>query len=62
MRHSDRRLPDQVYLGTSFLQLQECMRLIEGFGPLTQILTHFSGENRQLLSQVFKGSAVSAMS
>ena len=44
MRHSDRRLTDQVYLDTSLLPLQECMRSIEGFGALTQILTHFSGK------------------
>ena len=52
MRHSDRRLTDQVYLDTSLLPLQECMRLIEGFGPLTQILTHFSGKDRQMLTQI----------
>ena len=54
MRHSDRRLTDQVYLDTSLLPLQECMRLIEGFGPLTQILTHFSGKDRQMLTQIVK--------
>ena len=52
MRHSDRRLTDQVYLDTSLLPLQECMRSIDGFGPLTQILTHFSGERGHLGSRV----------
>ena len=37
-------LTDQVYLETSLLSLQKCMRSIKGFGPLTQILTHFSGK------------------
>ena len=41
MRHSDRRLTDQVYLDTSLLPLQECMRSIDGFAPLTQILLTF---------------------
>ena len=35
MRHSDRRLTDQVYLDTSLLPLQETMRSIDGFAPLT---------------------------
>ena len=52
MRHSDRRLTDQVYLDTSLLPLQECMRSIEGFEPLTQILTHFSGKTCHLGSRV----------
>ena len=52
MRHSDRRLTDQVYLDTTLLPLQECMRSIEGFGPLTQILTHFSGKTCHLGSRV----------
>ena len=52
MRHSDCRLTDQVYLDTSLLPLQECMRSIEGFEPLTQILTHFSGKTFHLGSQV----------
>lgn len=38
MRHSDRRLTDQVYLDTTLLPLQEWMRSIEGFEPLTQII------------------------
>ena len=52
MRHSDRRLTDQVYLDTTLLPLQECMSSIEGFGPLTQILTHFSGKTCHLGSRV----------
>ncbi len=48
MRHSDRRLTDQVYLDTSLLPLQETMRSIDGFAPLTQILTHFSGKTCHL--------------
>ena len=52
MRHSDRRLTDQVYLDTSLLPLQECMRSIDGFGPWTQIWTHFSGKTCHLGSRV----------
>ena len=52
MSQSDRRLTDQVYLDTTLLPLQECMRSIEGFGPLTQILTHFSGKTCHLGSRV----------
>ena len=52
MRHSDRRLTDQVYLDTSLLPLQETMRSIDGFAPLTQILTQISGEDRRMLSQI----------
>ena len=37
-----------VYLDTTLLPLQECMRSIEGFGPLAQILTHFSGKTCHL--------------
>ena len=52
MRRCDRRLTDQVYLETSLLPLQECMGSIEGFGPLTQILTHFPGKTCHLRSRV----------
>ena len=52
MRHSDRRLTDQVYLDTSLLPLQECMRSIDGFGEWTQILTQISGETGRLGSRV----------
>ena len=52
MRHSDRRLTDQVYLDTSLLPLQESMRSIDGFGEWTQIWTHISGKDRQMLSQI----------
>ena len=52
MRHSDRRLTDQVYLDTSLLPLQETMRSIDGFAPLTQILTQISGETCHLGSRV----------
>ena len=54
MRHSDRRLTDQVYLDTSLLPLQETMRSIDGFAPLTQILTHISGKTCHLESRVGK--------
>ena len=43
---------DQVYLDTSLLPLQECMRSIDGFAPLTQILTQISGETCHLGSRV----------
>ena len=52
MRHSDRRLTDQVYLDTSLLPLQECMRSIDGFGEWTQIWTHISGKTCHLGSRV----------
>ena len=52
MRHSDRRLTDQVYLDTSLLPLQETMRSIDGFASLTQILTHISGKTCHLGSRV----------
>ena len=52
MRHSDRRLTDQVYLDTSLLTLQETMRSIDGFAPLTQILTQIPGETCHLGSRV----------
>jgi len=48
MRHSDRRLTDQVYLDTSLLPLQETMRSIDGFGEWTQI----SGKTCHLGSRV----------
>jgi len=51
MRHSDRRLTDQVYLDTSLLPLQECMRSIDGFGEWTQIWTQIPGETCPLASQ-----------
>ena len=37
MRHSDRRLTDQVYLDSSLLPLQECMRSMEGYPKWTHI-------------------------
>jgi hypothetical protein len=52
MRYSDRRLTDQVYLDTSLLPLQETMRSIDGFAPLTQILTYISGKTCHLESRV----------
>ena len=52
MRHSDRRLTDQVYLDTSLLPFQECMRSIDGFGEWTQIWTHISGKTCHLGSRV----------
>ena len=51
MRHSDRRLTDQVYLDTSLLPLQETMRSIEGNTKWTQIWTQISGKTCQLGSQ-----------
>ena len=48
MRHSDRRLTDQVCLDTSLLPLQETMRSIDGFGEWTQI----SGKTFRLGSRV----------
>ena len=52
MRHCDRRLTDQVYLKTTLLPLQETMRSIDGYAPLTQILTHISGKTCRLESRV----------
>ena len=52
MRHSDRRLTDQVYLDTSLLPLQETMRSIDGLGKWTQIWTHISGKTCHLESRV----------
>ena len=52
MRHSDRRLTDQVYLDTALLPLQETMRSIDGFGEWTQIWTQISGETGQMGSRV----------
>ena len=52
MRHSDRRLTDQVYLDTSLLPLQECMRSIDGSGEWTQIWTQISGKTCRLASRV----------
>ncbi len=52
MRHSDRRLTDQVYLDTSLLPLQECMRSIDGFGEWTQIWTQIPGKTCRLGSRV----------
>ena len=51
MRHSDRRLTDQVYLDTSLLPLQESMRSIDGLGQWTQIWTHISGETGHMASR-----------
>ena len=52
MRHSDRRLTDQVYLDTSLLPLQETMRSIDGNTKWTQIWTHISGKTCRLWSRV----------
>ena len=52
MRHSDRRLTDQVYLDTSLLPLQETMRSIDGNTKWTQIWTQISGETCHLGSRV----------
>ena len=52
MRHSDRRLTDQVYLDSSLLPLQESMRSIDGYQKWTQLWTHFSGEDRQILTRI----------
>ena len=52
MRHSDRRLADQVYLDSSLLPLQESMRSIDGYQKWTHIWTHISGEDREMLSQI----------
>ena len=48
MRHSDRRLADQVYLDSSLLPLQESMRSIDGY----QKWTHISGKTGHLESRV----------
>ena len=47
MRHSDRRLTDQVYLDSSLLPLQESMRSIDGY----QKWTHISGERGHMASR-----------
>ena len=52
MRHSDRRLTDQVYLDSSLLPLQESMRSIDGLGEWTQIWTQTSGERGHMGSRV----------
>ena len=52
MRHSDQRLTEKVYLDTSLLPLQECMRGIDGNGPLMQILMQISGKRGQMASRV----------
>jgi hypothetical protein len=52
MRHSDRRLTDQVYLDTSLLPFQETMRSIDGNTKWTQIWTRISGKTCQLGSRV----------
>ncbi len=48
MRHSDRRVTDQVYLDSSLLPLQESMRSIDGY----QKWTHISGERDHVASRV----------
>ena len=45
---------DQVYLDTSLLPLQETMRSIDGNTKWTQIWTHISDEDRQLLTRIVK--------
>ena len=52
MRHSDRRLIDQVYLDSSLLPLQESMRSIDGYQKWTHIWTHISGERGHMASRV----------
>ena len=52
MRHSDRRLTDQVYLDTSLLPLQETMRSIDMNTKWTQIWTQIPGETCRLGSRV----------
>jgi hypothetical protein len=52
MRHSDQRLTEKVYLDTTLLPLQDCMRGIDGNGPLMQILMQISGETGRLASRV----------
>ena len=52
MRHSDRRLTDQVYLDSSLLPLQESMRSIDGYQKWTHIWTHISGERGHMASRV----------
>ena len=48
MRHSDRRLTDQVYRDSSLLPLQESMRSIDGY----QKWTHISGKTGHMASRV----------
>ena len=52
MRHSDRRLTNQVYLDTSLLPLEETMRSIDRNTKWTQIWTQISGETCRLGSRV----------
>ena len=52
MRHSDRRLTDQVYLDSSLLPLQESMRSIDGYQKWTHIWTHISGKTGHMASRV----------
>jgi len=52
MRHSDRRLTDQVYLDSSLLALQESMRSIDGYQKWTHIWTHISGKTGHMASRV----------
>jgi hypothetical protein len=52
MRHSDRRLTDQVYLDSSLLALQESMRSIDGYQKWTHIWTNISGERGHMASRV----------
>lgn len=55
MRHSDRRLTDQVYLDSSLLPLQDCMRSIGHKNKWTQKWTQISGETSHLASRVVGG-------
>ena len=55
IRHSDRRLTDQVYLDSSLLPLQDCMRSIGHKNKWTQKWTQISGETSQLASRVVGG-------
>ena len=55
MRHSDRRLTDQVYLDSSLLPLQDCMMSIGHKNKWTQKWTQISGETSHLASRVVGG-------
>ena len=55
MRHSDLRLTDQVYLDSSLLPLQDCMRSIGHKNKWTQKWTQISGETSHLASRVVGG-------
>ena len=52
MRHSDRKLTDKIYTDSNLLPLGEVVRSLPDEGPLTNILTHISGETCHLGSRV----------